>query len=280
MKEKTYFRFKIFSKVLECIKIHSYTDRETGKEYYNKVLRFRESYDSNSNRENKDLISFYTGKHFPTILYKTCGYSDPNHNFQLSVGWGFFIIYFPWKNNKPEVAYGEINNEQPKYGFTIYNEQGISELNMYWGMHRKTYEFPWSIQFYKHTVMKDGSMVEQGSHFSGKHIEPDIVKLPFRYIRKDGLVQQAVAHCFIEQREWRRKWLKFTTLFNRINRTVDIEFKDESGNYKEIGNSSNNWKGGTIGCSCPMTDEEFFNRDIESALRRYETKVNLNKAFN
>ena len=32
--------------------------------------------------------------------------------------------------------------------------------------------------------------------------------------------------------------------------------------------------------ACPMTDEEFFNRDIESALRRYETKVNLNKLFN
>lgn len=32
--------------------------------------------------------------------------------------------------------------------------------------------------------------------------------------------------------------------------------------------------------SCPMTDEEFFNRDIESALRRYERKVNLNKVFN
>ena len=49
MKEKIYFRFKIFSKVLECIKIHNYTNRKTGKEYYNKVLRLRESYCAKNN---------------------------------------------------------------------------------------------------------------------------------------------------------------------------------------------------------------------------------------
>lgn len=282
MKEnKTYFSFKIFSKVIECLKIYDYTDRDTGKEHYKTVLRLRDCYGIEyPDRESKDWISFYTGKHSPTFLYKTCGYSDSYHNFQLSLGWGVLFIHFPWKNKKPEVRYGEINNEQPQYGFYIYNEDVYSELSMYWGKHHKCYAFPWSLQFYKHTVLKDGKMVEQNMFFTGKQIQPDIVKLPFRYIREDGLIQQAVAHCFIEQREWRRKWLKFSSLFNMIVRTVDIEFKDDKGNYMEIGNSSNNWKGGTIGCSCRMTDEEFFNRDIESALRRYETRVNIKKEFN
>ena len=65
----------------------------------------------------------------------------------------------------------------------------------------------------------------------------------------------------------------WTSLFNIVHTEVNIQFADEMGNRR------GSWKGGVIGVYAPMTKEERANADIESALRRYEEKVNNTKSL-
>lgn len=55
---------------------------------------------------------------------------------------------------------------------------------------------------------------------------------------------------YVEEREWRRKWLKWTNLFSNISRTIDVHFS------KECGKKKGSWKGGVIGCSYPLLKNE------------------------
>ena len=68
--------------------------------------------------------------------------------------------------------------------------------------------------------------------------------------------QETTATCYIEEREWRQRWLSWTSLFNLVHTEVNIQFADEMGNRR------GSWKGGTIGVYAPMTKEERTNADI------------------
>lgn len=53
-----------------------------------------------------------------------------------------------------------------------------------------------------------------------------------------------------EEREWRRKWLTFSKLFNIVQRTVSIEFS------KPVGVGNRSWKGGLVGCGSKWVQGE------------------------
>jgi len=55
---------------------------------------------------------------------------------------------------------------------------------------------------------------------------------------------------YVEEREWRPKWLKWTKMFAIVNKTIDVDFS------KEVGKRKGSWKGGTIGCSYTMLPNE------------------------
>lgn len=55
---------------------------------------------------------------------------------------------------------------------------------------------------------------------------------------------------YVEEREWRPKWLKFTKLFSLVRRTIDVHFS------REVGARKGSWKGGTIGCGYDMKPDE------------------------
>jgi hypothetical protein len=55
---------------------------------------------------------------------------------------------------------------------------------------------------------------------------------------------------YVDEREWKPKWLKWISLFNKTRRTIDIHFS------KEIGKRKGSWKGGTIGCSYELLSNE------------------------
>jgi len=55
---------------------------------------------------------------------------------------------------------------------------------------------------------------------------------------------------YVEEREWRPKWLKWTKLFNLVNTSIDVHFS------KEVGKDKGSWKGGTIGCSYSLLPNE------------------------
>lgn len=55
---------------------------------------------------------------------------------------------------------------------------------------------------------------------------------------------------YVEEREWRPKWLQWTKLFAITNKTIDVHFS------KEVGKRKGSWKGGTVGCSYTLLPNE------------------------
>ena len=55
---------------------------------------------------------------------------------------------------------------------------------------------------------------------------------------------------YVEEREWRPKWLKWTRLSAKTIRTIDIHFS------KECGKRKGSWKGGTLGCGYELLPNE------------------------
>jgi hypothetical protein len=54
----------------------------------------------------------------------------------------------------------------------------------------------------------------------------------------------------VEEREWRYRWLQWTSLFKKVSRSISIDFD------KEVGKQKGSWKGGTVGCSYTLLPNE------------------------
>ena len=54
----------------------------------------------------------------------------------------------------------------------------------------------------------------------------------------------------VEEREWRPKWFKWTSLFKKVSTSIGIEFDNEVGKRK------GSWKGGTVGCGYKLLKGE------------------------
>jgi len=65
---------------------------------------------------------------------------------------------------------------------------------------------------------------------------------------------------YVEEREWRPKWLTWTKKFNTIHKSIDIHFS------KECGERKGSWKGGTTQYSYAM----LWNETPLDCLRRME----------
>ena len=287
--EKEYFDFYIGKFHVVFKKNYLYTDRENGKEHYNKVFKVS-SYDDDYGIKN--WINFYTGWHKVQAVYETCGYEDNRHSLRLSLGWGNLYLYFPWVNKKIGHHEGEdINNPEKKYGFYLYGEGKFFDSFWYYKNKNghsdvKCIYMPWTYDFYRISFLThDGwfTCLESDRRKARKrgentfeypyNLRDDDQRLikkefPFRYVTKQGEVQDTTATVFMEEREWRPKWLRWTNLFRTVRTTLNIEFKDEMGNQR------GSWKGGVLGVGCEVTPEEKKNQDFETPLRRYEEEVN------
>jgi len=92
---------------------------------------------------------------------------------------------------------------------------------------------------------------DRGNAYSEQH--------PYKYTLKSGEVQDVEATCFIEERQWHRKWMPFMKMNRRV---IDISFSSE------VGERSGSWKGGTVGCSYDLLKCE----SIRNCLWRMEAE--------
>ena len=283
--EKEYFDFSIGKFHFTLRQNYEYTDRKTGKVHMNKRFRI---YTYNDNDEFQSWVDFYTGWNKLCFVYDTCEYEGNRHSLHVSLGWGSLWIYFPWRNKK--VFEEDVNNPQPKYGFYLYGEGKFFDSFWYYKnknghSHTKSINMPWTFDFYRHSFLTyDGwfTCLESERRKARKrgedtfaypyHLRDDDQRLikkefPFRYVTKSGEVQDTTATCFMEEREWRPRWLKWTKLFRHVRTSLDIQFKDE------LGNQRGSWKGGVLGVGCEVNKEEKKNQDFETPLRRYEKEV-------
>jgi hypothetical protein len=138
------------------------------------------------------------------------------------------------------------------WGFSL-DTDSYSTIHLNWGNKTKIVHFPWDYDHHRTSHMfKDGTWYDElkGKSWS-ENLEAIEGKqwidyLPYTYILESGEHQNRTATVTVSEMEWRQKWLKWTRLFAKVRRSIDVQFNDE------VGERSGSWKGGTLGCGYNM----------------------------
>jgi len=199
------------------------------------------------------------------ISYEECGYDSANAELNISIlGW-HSVFELPWESKR--FPHGDC--DAPKWGIAIHN----ATFWLYkggdgnWGGGSKwwTWDIPfWTKIHVRHDVMcnlgdeddKDLRLVPADSlerHKDGKYIPLEENELIYKYHydytdKYDGEVIPCTF--WVEEREWRPKWLTWTGRWKDVNRYIEIKFD------KEVGRRKGSWKGGCVGCSYNLEEDE------------------------
>jgi hypothetical protein len=200
--------------------------------------------------ETIDWVIFYWGWHFD-ISYEKCGYFDNRPRINLDLIFFSLTIILPFRNRWTDEC------DPPKWGISIHNNTvwiyrgGIGNMSEWW-----TWYIPFITKEWVRTsiLLKDGNWEHERKgvrkEFWRDEWKEKQANWTYNYTDKyDGEVIPTTI--YVEEREWRPKWLGWTSLFAIVRRTIDVHFS------KEVGERKGSWKGGTLGCGYEvLLDEE------------------------
>ena len=200
---------------------------------------------------DKLLFKLWKDKTF-VIAYNVCGYFSPYPEINVSMFGYHFCFVIPFRNNWTNEC------DEPRYGISIHDDI----FWVYFGGVNKSWA--WELPFFTLEHMRhdvecniDGKikMVSAKSLKStGKEYIPlkdnKLVNI-HKYDYTDSY-DGSVIPCtyWVEEREWRPKWLTWTSIFKKVKKYIEIEFSDE------VGKKKGSWKGGCIGCSYDLLENE------------------------
>lgn len=200
----------------------------------------------------KNWMYFHWGWHFD-ISYELCGYFDARHRINID------LIFFSWTIILPIWSKYSDECSSPKYGIAIHN----NTVWIYYGgkgnMNGGTKWWTWSIPFITKEwvrtsiLLKDGTWEHEvrGNKKDFFNDEWKTKQMSCNYDYTDSYDGEIIpTTIYVDEREWRPKWLKWTKLFSKIRRTIDIHFS------KECGKRKGSWKGGTTGCGYGLLPNE------------------------
>lgn len=168
-------------------------------------------------------------------------------------GFGDFYLSLPFDTGKYDADY-------PSYGVQTYHPDPFpgkinfpTSLYVQWGDYNFI-EFPWSYTWVRTSVMlKDGTWDHEtkGNKKDFYEYKKEGKQFFIDYDFTDKYDNQVIpTKVYLEEREWRQRWLKWTGLLSNVRRVIVIEFS------KEVGSRKGSWKGGTVGCSYPIMKNE------------------------
>jgi hypothetical protein len=170
----------------------------------------------------------------------------------LFIPWGECFIHLPIKTGKDQC-------ENPGYGFYFYRD-GRKIPDQFWirrGKKSTVIELPWYLTFYRKSIlMKDNTWVTECGRKDKKFKNPTVkehIKVyttDYMYTLKNGEVQNVLATVVVDEMEWRPKWFRWTSLFSKVRKSIDITFSEQ------VGEGAGSWKGGVLGCSYEMLGQE------------------------
>lgn len=190
------------------------------------------------------------------------GYKQAQIIFQPLFFSMFIKLPFELKSDK------NISYNDRSYGFYLYGEDGFDCINFEWNYSRLYWRFPffswdWEsrelLDFDRKSIyIKSDNKDTESDWNEEERLKKSISKTyDYTYVRKNGQIQDRKATIFIERWTWGRKWFPFL----KMKRTsIDVSFNEE------VGERVDSWKGGTVGCSWDLKDNE----TPEQALRRME----------
>jgi len=202
--------------------------------------------------ENKWLIFYFFPKRF-NISFELCGYFDNRPRINLELYFFSLSLIFPFENKWTDEC------DPPKWGISIHNNTlwiykggkgNWSGGNKWW-----TWYIPFVTKDWVRTslLLKDDTWEHEypGKKKDFYEKEWESKRKQFEYDYTDSYDGEVIpTMIYIEEREWRPKWLKWTKLFAIIDTSINISFS------KEVGNKKGSWKGGTLGCSYKILPNE------------------------
>lgn len=200
---------------------------------------------------------------------------DDRGDRMLFLGLGFIGAYIPLGVVPGPYSVGD----EPSWGVELSLEFGV---NLHWGARRKHFYWPWDLDFVRASyLLADGTWrTETASRQAEVNRLGRAAALayhkecwaardlrwqeehPYRYVLRSGELQERIATIRVDEREWRRRWLKWLPWGAKVVRTIDVEFDGE------VGERSGSWKGGCVGCSYEMRPGE----EPVDTLRRMEAE--------
>lgn len=210
-------------------------------------------------RQNHNSVEFSWGYFAPRFglefLIHGGHYFDSQYRLSFCLGWGMFSIKLPF-----HVKNYQESCEWNKYGIQFYEDL----LWLRTGKGTKTWYLPWKYWVFEgHWIANregDWRKIEKHEHsWEVKENEGHCETHNYTYTLKSGEVQKRKAKCYLEKRQWHRKWFPFVKM-ERV--CIDVEFDGE------VGERSGSWKGGTIGCGYDKHPTE----GIEQCLRRMKAE--------
>lgn len=204
------------------------------------------------NYEEVNWIIFWWGWNFD-ISYEICGYFDNRPRINLCLIFFHLEFILPFRNKWTYEC------DAPKWGLAIHNKTvwiyrggkgNGNGGNKWW-----TWHIPFITKDWVRTsiLLKDGSW-EHETKKDRKDFYKDEWKEKqqvWEYDFTDKYDGEIIpTKIYVDEREWRPKWLKWTKLFAKTNRSIDVHFS------KEVGSRKGSWKGGTIGCSYTLLPNE------------------------
>lgn len=196
----------------------------------------------------KELYHFWWAWNFD-ISYETCGYFDNRPRINLGLFFFHLTLIIPIRNSWTDEC------DPPKWGIAYHNQtfwiyrggKGNDEGGNKWW----TFYMPWSYTWVRTSNLRIDGKWENETQGDRKNFYEDkwreIIKnetFPYKYVCDSGTVQDDInATIKTTEMEWRQRWLKWTKLFAKVSRSIDVSFDNE------VGSERGSWKGGTIGCS-------------------------------
>lgn len=222
-------------------------------------MKFRKSgdcyYISSSNRrhgEYVDYIVFYWGKVFD-ISYEVCGYFDNRPRINLDFIFFSLSLILPFRNKWTDEC------DSPKWGIAIHN-------NTFWlykggkgNMNGGNKWWTWDIPFFtkdwvRTSILLKNDTWEHETKGNKKYFYSEDWKekqKTWQYDYTDSYDGEIIpTTIYVDEREWRPKWLKWTKAFATTRTSVDVHFS------KEVGKKKGSWKGGVLGCSYELLPNE------------------------
>jgi len=169
-------------------------------------------------------------------------------------GWGEVYLHLPLDS-------GIDDSEWRDWGFGWYSDDSewIPESFMWAkGSRTRFIALPWSLNWYRTSYLMMGrKWFDEVLKTTDETFSDEFksnrwrIEVPYRYVLKDGTVQDVTATVMVSESEWRRlfffprmKWWRL------VRRMIDVEFS------AEVVEGVGDWKGGTTRCSYELLHGE------------------------
>jgi hypothetical protein len=165
------------------------------------------------------------------LSYHICGYFDDRPQIHVWLWFIYMIFKLPFHNK-----WWESECDCPSWWISIWQESTIIHLWWKWNMNgwnKSIYiYYPFiNKKWYRSSVLLNNWTWESEYVWNRKYFYNDkwdskIKKWEYEYTDKYDWAKIPTT-IYIEEMEWRRKWLMWTPLFNDVRRYIEIEFSEE-----------------------------------------------------